>query len=447
MRGKRAAWPAGLMVVLSAIAALAFAGHAAAAMPISGKVTDQSARPLEGIEVCAVPFVWDNDEFCAQTDAAGEYTILGAGPGYQIHFYDPDGVAPSYAPQWYPGVPHAEGSDEVTEAQIDAGIDAVMGPGAEIRGKVVSRVDEEPVGGIKVCPEEVVLRVDQKPTCDVTGTDGEFVVSDLGAGSYRVLFEPAEGLNFVTDAFPGPTLSAGSVFEMEAFLVPGVEFEGHLTDGSTGLPLEPSSGSGPAPKICAIETWVERALKCVSVGPGGEWKLAGLREGVYVISFSADEKEEGVDIDPDGYVRQYYDDKRTPEEALHFLAERGTVETGLDATLVRGEEIWPEEEAEEAPPSEPIDEEIFVPGGAVTGGGSNSVVSPWPGGFPAVPGPPPLLTPPPRRTVLPDYSCKKGLHRVAKGGQSRCVKFKKKPKKHHAKKSTRVKGRAGGGGG
>jgi hypothetical protein len=107
-----------VMAVVAAIGALAWAGPAAAAAsPIAGKVTNQSAQPLAGIKVCAVVFA-PYRETCAQTDVAGEYSIPDTGPGYKVHFYDPDGVAPSRAPQWYPGVPHPEEGEAVTEAEI-----------------------------------------------------------------------------------------------------------------------------------------------------------------------------------------------------------------------------------------------------------------------------------------------------------------------------------------
>lgn len=435
MWGTKAALLFAMMVVLGVLGALASVAAATPALPISGTVTDRGGEPLAGIEVCAVPFVYAQI-YCDRTDAAGEYTILGAGPGYQIHFYDPDGLAPSHAPQWYPGVPHAEGSDEVTEAQIEAGIDAVMGPGAEVRGRVVARAGGAPLAAIEVCLEEVVLRVDQVPNCDETGADGEFVVSDLGPGNYRAVFEPSEGVNYVADSYSVPTLGAGSVIEAEARLVAGVEFEGHVTDGATGLPIEPVAAPGSTPTVCAIETFVERALECVPVGAGGSYRLAGLRAGGYVLVFSADEKEEGVDLHPDGYVRQYYDHKSSYEEALVMIGEAGSVIAGRDATLVRGEEIWPEEEDASGETGEETGGgETSEESGGWGGGQNVEIFSPANFGVGAVPPVPPpvVITRGSKPIVLP--RCRKEFHRVAKGSGSRCVKIVKKPKRHLPKKT------------
>jgi hypothetical protein len=412
-------------MVLAAIGALAWAGPAAAAAgPIAGEVTNQIAQPLAGIKVCAVVFA-PYRETCAQTDAVGEYSIPGTGPGYKVHFYDPDGAAPSRAPQWYPGVPHPEEGEAVTEAEIAAGIGAMMGPGAEVIGEVAALGSEAPLGNVAVCAKPTVFRAGEVEVCGETKSDGTFVLTDIGPGSYELHFMPGEGVNYVAASFPF-TLVAGDVKGIGAFLRRGVEFEGHLTDGTTGLPVEPFGGPGTTPTVCALEAFSEERVKCVPVGAGGEYAIAGLPPGGYVLVFGADTKEDGVDLYPDGYVRQYY------EEGLVLFGESGSVVTGLDATLVRGEEIWP---GEEETPWEPIGEEVSD--GGTTGGGTTGTFSPsqnQPGGAPAPPRPAPFGITLPRRTVLPKYTCRKGFRRVVKSGTSRCVKIKKKPKKHRPKK-------------
>ncbi len=436
MRGSRTARLFALTMVLGAIGALAWAGPAAAAAPIAGKVTNQSAAPLEGIEVCAVVLA-PYRETCASTDAAGEYSIPSTGPGYKVHFYDPDNKAPSRAPQWYPGKTRPAEGEVVTEAEIAGGIDAVMTPGAEVRGTVVSRLEGPPISGVKVCFDPTTIALGEVPLCDETGADGRFVLSDLSAGTHTIVFEPGEGINYQPESFSTPLLSAGSAIETEVKLKGGVEFTGHLTDGTTGRPVEPFGGPGRTPMVCALESFSEARVKCVPVGAGGEYAIAGLPTGAYVVSFGEDTKEEGEDLHPDGYVRQYYDDSSTFEKATVEIVEAPNVLTGIDATLVRGEEIWPGEKDET--PWELISEESK--GGASSGGGSNQSQQPPPGaGVTPMPPGPLGLTPPPQRTVLPNATCRKGFHRVAKGGSARCVKIKPKkhhPTKHHEKKAGR----------
>lgn len=414
-----------VMMVVGAMGMLAWAGPAAAAGPITGTVTNQSAQPLDGVEVCAVVFA-PYSENCASTDAAGEYSIPGTGPGYKVHFYDPNGVAPSYAPQWFPGVPHPEEGQAVTEAEIEAGVDAVMTRGAEVAGTVLANNTGAPLAGVRICTDPESRPVGEFPVCDETGADGRFALSDLGLGAIRIDFEPGESLNYQPTSFTTPPLSAGSGIELTARLVRGVEFEGTLTDATTGLPVAEFGGPGRTPTACALEGFTEERVKCAPVGPDGKYVIAGLPAGGYELVFGADTKEDGVDLHPDGFVRQYY------EEGLLLIGEDGSVFNDLDATLDRGEEIWP---GEEEAPSELAGEEVSD--GGTTGGGTTETFNSSPnqaGGATAPPRPAPFAIGTPNRTVLPKYTCRKGFHRVATGGQSRCVKIKKKPKKHRPKK-------------
>jgi hypothetical protein len=86
------------------MATLSWAATAAAAAAIAGKVTNSSAQPLAGIEVCALDPNTFGEE-CAQTDSEDEYSIPGSGPGEKVHFYARENKAPSLAPQWYPASP------------------------------------------------------------------------------------------------------------------------------------------------------------------------------------------------------------------------------------------------------------------------------------------------------------------------------------------------------
>jgi hypothetical protein len=215
---------------------------------------------------------------------------------------------------------------------------------------------------------------------------------------------------------------------LEGWLVRGAEFEGHLTDGTTGQPVEPTSDPSTTTKVCALESWSEEVVKCVPVGAGGAYALAGLPTGSYVLVFGEDVKENGVVVSADGYVRQYYDDKSNSEEALVFLIEAGAVKTGVDATLVRGEELWP---GEEESPWEVISEENINPAGI---GGGETIFTPNRFVGAPAPTPPPLTTTAHRPGRPKVTACRKGLHRVAKGGQSRCVKITKKLEKHRSTK-------------
>jgi hypothetical protein len=310
-------------------------------------------------------------------------------------------------------------------AFVLAGPAVAAAQASEIRGTVSGPGGTPLLAGVTVC----LSRAGVAPVCEESDADGSYAFGGLGSGTYRISYEPGEGQNYLAGGFNGIPLGSNAAVVLEAWLVRGAEFEGHLTDGTTGLPVEPTSDPSTTTKVCALESWSEEVIKCVPVGAGGEYALAGLPTGSYVLVFAEDLKEDGVVVSSDGYVRQYYDDKSNLEEALVFLIEAGAVKTDADATLVRGEEIWPGEEG--PAPWELIREETVIP--AAIGGGE-TVSSP--NQFVGAPAPPRLFTTatphgPGRPKVV---TCKKEFHRVVKSGGSRCVKVKPKPTKHHPKK-------------
>ncbi|HEY0280685.1 MAG TPA: carboxypeptidase-like regulatory domain-containing protein [Solirubrobacterales bacterium] len=261
---------------------------------------------------------------------------------------------------------------------------------SEIAGTVTGPGGTPPLAGVTICLSGTALAT----VCQESDADGAYTFTGLDPGSYGISYEPGEGQNYLPAVSNGFSLGSNQAVVLEERLRRGVEFEGHLTDGGTGLPIEPTGDPMTTTNVCALRSGDEEVVKCVPVGAGGEYALAGLPTGSYVVEFGADAKE-GVVVFSDGYVRQYYRDKPKFREGLVEIVEAPNVLTGIDATLVRGEEIWPAEESEETPPSEPIDEEVTVPGGAVTGGGSGSGLSSGPGAV-AVPSPPPLAAAPDR---------------------------------------------------
>jgi hypothetical protein len=415
MRAMRRARLGALAVALTGMAVLLWAGSAVAAGPIAGKVTNSSAQPLVGIEVCAISFGIDGDE-CTQTDGAGEYSIPGSGPGVKVHFYARENSAPSYAPQWYPGVAHPEEAPTVTETEIAAGIDAVMAQGAEIQGETVDQTNEAPIKGVEICPTPTTFRAGEVTTCARSDANGEFALRDLGADTYTLEFFTAGEVNYVDQDFTLP-LSAGASIQTTAYMRRGVEVKGTVTEAGTGLPVE---GLGPpysVVPICAVDTETGDPIKCTNVGPAGAYSIPGILPGqLFTISFAVDPFEEGIDVDPDGYVRQYWDGVTEFDEATTIFGFGGQVLAGKDAVLTRGDEILPV--------TKPSGGE---PGGGVVGGTGVSTFEPPSSVFPVAPVPPPV------HSVR--LACKKGFHKVSKGGQRRCVKIKKKhgPRKHHTK--------------
>lgn len=394
-------------LALCALAAVLWLAPVATAdAAISGRVTDTSVQPLEGIQVCALTTGPFGSETCARTDADGKYSISEAGAGYLVHFYSRENAPPGYAPQWYPGKPFFEEAEGVAGADVSH-VDAVMSPGGTVRGRVFDVSSESPIEGVEVCPMPTVFREREVSWCADTDANGEYALRGLSAADYRFEFNALGNVNYVEKTAGPFPIGAGGELSLDAGLVPGVGVEGTLTEAGTGLPVEgltfpPYS----APLVCALDYATEARIKCTWIKIGGHYTLLGLPPGeLFGISFAVDTVEDGYDTAPDGYVRQYWQGVPAWNEATMMFGSGGVTRSGIDAVLSRGAEVFPHCEVRSACPPPP------------DGGGElplPSVTQPH--------GTLPLF----RR---PGIRCKKGFRRVKRGTQRRCV--KKKHRGHH----------------
>jgi len=148
---------------------------------ISGIVTYQTTgKPLSGICVFANGDGNYNGGVVAQvaTDASGHYLLssMSTGP-YQVQFGPGCGNNGNYLPANYPGQVRA------TDGKLTRGIDAVLQPGAAVKGIVTSKASGEPLAGI--CVEVYNAGNDDQVS---TGPDGSYFADQLPTRSYNVAF-------------------------------------------------------------------------------------------------------------------------------------------------------------------------------------------------------------------------------------------------------------------
>jgi 5-hydroxyisourate hydrolase-like protein (transthyretin family) len=161
---------------------------------ISGLVTDAGDEaPVRGIEICAYKAADDEFISCGETDEDGEYTIEGLATGsYKVWFSGgyggPEGES-GYLGQYYDGEQGAAEADPVsaTVGATTTGIDAQLHLGGQIEGRVVTARDGAPLRFVEVCAleaggEEELIR------CGGTNGKGEYAISGLATGSYKVKF-------------------------------------------------------------------------------------------------------------------------------------------------------------------------------------------------------------------------------------------------------------------
>jgi hypothetical protein len=209
-----------------------------------------------------------------------------------------------------------------------------------------------------------------------------------------VRFSVYRSPNYVTQFFPGKsnqaeaesisvTAGASPLPGIDAAMQEGVEITGHVSEVG-GAPIGQTG-------ICALDPVTEAVVNCDGAfGPeGGNYSIAGLPLGQYVVAFAVDREEDGVVLHPDGYVRQYYDGKPTFGEASLVGGGPG-VYSGIDAQLVKGEEVFPDRRPAAIRLPEPISSPVPV-----------------------------LRRPHPKR-------CRKGFHRQRAKGTLRCVRRHRK---------------------
>jgi hypothetical protein len=401
---------AGLTAAVAVVAALLLgASPAAAGQPISGVVTDGADQPLAGIEVCAISTGPLGEQGCDRTDAGGAYEIAGFGAGYLVRFSQPENAAPGYAPQWYPGVPDISEAEPAPSGSGLSEVDATMELGATVSGQVKSIGTEAPIEDVEVCPQPVVFSEYSVFYCTHTDAMGDYALRSLLPGSeYRIEFRSSRNVNYV-EYVTGAIGLSGSGLHLDAFLVPGVEVKGTLTEAGTGDPVHGMQPEPPytVPRVCALDSASEAVVKCGFPALDGSYAIPGLPPGrSYAIAFALDLIEEGVDIHPDGYVRQYWHGVPSFDEAIPIAGSGGSVFEGIDAVLSPGAEVFPHCEVTNLCP----------PASQAPVGNSTVEVIQSPLPALALPSPPPIV-------------CRKGFRHVFERGRSRCVRVVK-PRRH-----------------
>ncbi len=421
----------GLATALCAVAALLSPGLAAAASgEIHGKVTDHLGDPIAGITVCAegtTPLVGSECDW--NTDAEGKYSIGGLHSGsYRVGFHVESNPSLNYVPQWYGGKDHPEEADSFYLAEGESReVNAQMQVGGQVHGIVADRETDLPIEGVEVCADRVgFFQTGEIGYCGRSNAAGEFTVKNLGTGQYRLEFRTEGQVNYVQTTLGSVSVTAGATIELEAHLVPGIKIEGTLTEAGTGAPVVGLLGAYSTPAVCALDPTTEARVKCAPVNAGGHYSIPGLPAGIYAVSFALDPVEEGLDLHPDGYVRRYWDEVPSFDEAALIGGTTGIFK-GVDAVLARGEEVFPNCEARSACPQDPSSDEPSSSTSGITSLGQAA---------PGAPLPMPPLKPLTFPTAAPPQ-CKKPRRRVTKNGHTQCLKAAKKDRRSHRKPRSR----------
>jgi hypothetical protein len=306
---------------------------------IKGKVHAAGGSALRGIEVCA----YDNSEspregetHCATTDEEGVYAITGlAGSEYLVEF---EGNG-SYLTRYYDEKESAATADTVSVAPgaTAANVNAEMQEGGRISGKVTGEGGAS-LGEVEVCAEPTSGGYEYTNFCGESTSNGEYEITGLPSGSYRVSFYPGYEGEYLFQYYSGVTSSseaepvsvtAGETHpDVNAQLVRAAKIQGKVTAANGGAAIGNIT-------VCAYpdEGENEPGGWCGFTNLAGEYTLHGVPAGTYDIRFSAGFGAE------EKYLTQYYDGQPSAAQAEPVTVVAGASLTGIDAQLLEGGEI------------------------------------------------------------------------------------------------------------
>jgi hypothetical protein len=299
---------------------------------ISGKVTDANTTlPIEGIEVCAYEAGSEFGEFpserCSTTTKEGEYTITSLPSGsYKVEFLAPPEGGLNYITQYYNGASSLETATAVavSAGATTVGINAQMKIGGKLSGKVTDASTHIALKGIFVC---AIVPSREIGDCVMTDTSGEYTISGLAGGKYKVLFGPGGSTGgYITQYYNGAssleTATTVTVTveqttsEINAQMQVGGKISGTVTNAATGSPLK-------GVFVCALVSSTEPA-GCELTNSSGQYTIEGLPSGQYRVGFDAGKN----------FQVQYYNNKSSYLEAQPVSVLAPNAITSINAALL-----------------------------------------------------------------------------------------------------------------
>ncbi|WP_310529459.1 carboxypeptidase regulatory-like domain-containing protein, partial [Nocardioides sp.] len=234
-------------------------GTLAKALKLSGTVTGPTGTPLAGVDVLVEKrfdfgggdVFWD---YVVQptTDAAGAWSVdLGAGT-YRVSFFKS-----GYATEWFDNAATSATAQSIVVTSADVGaINAQLAPAAVLNG-TVSGPDGPVFGDVTVYAADATDLATATPLAeDFTGSDGQYLIERLPAGSYKIRFEASRLLpEFHLDktdlaSATSVAISTAAPTTVDATLARGKAIAGTVTgvggaieDGSVDFYRQLSDGS------------------------------------------------------------------------------------------------------------------------------------------------------------------------------------------------------------
>jgi hypothetical protein len=331
-----------ILTGLIALCAMLLPAMASAATGgVGGTVTSaETSKPVENAEACAYESASETPVKCAKTVANGEYEILGlADSSYKVRF-----TATGYATQWYQDQASWSSGGTVVVAgnATTPAIDAALkeeGVGT-VKGRVTNASTGQGAGGVEACasgPESY--------RCTETNGNGEYTISSLSAGEYRITFYPAETCeeeqgeklrcqpksNYIGETV-STQVKVNTTETVNVALPPGGQISGTVTNASITHPAIAKVG------VCSykVEGSVESSSGCAYTNSSGQYTVSGLKSGSYKLEFYGHictivkKAEEEC---PEVYITQYYHSQPSLKKGEAISVTAGSNTGGINESL------------------------------------------------------------------------------------------------------------------
>lgn len=362
----------------------------ATAASISGAVSDENTHAgIGGIEVCPTPQPYEFEVECTKTDSGGHYSFGSLRPAsYRLYFSAWKNNLRYVSEYWNDKAAYQE-ADLVTlgSAEEARQIDVELAEGGSIAGTAIDDATKEPIEGLAACAWDTGGSYQR---CDKSDGAGHYEINGLPSGEYNVEYEGWNQVNYIHEFYKDAETLAqdtqvsvaapATTLGIDAELARGAEILGHVSEVSSGAPVEGAMVCAPPESVPDEEV----NQNCDWTDSAGNYAIRGLAAGAYQVAF--DVEFSGPFGGPGAFEWWQGASARAQATTLELTTPSST--TGIDGKASRPYYL--------PPPS----------GGSLT---------------PPVPTLPTLRKP---QTV----KCKKGFHRKLVKGKKRCV---RKHRHHH----------------
>ncbi len=298
---------------------------------VSGNVKGTGVGNLAGVQVVLLgTYEYDTGYGLAETDASGNFTISGVGPGTYTLFYDTEGSS-NFARQWFSNATSFASATFFTVGSGAAvtGKNAVLGVGASISGNVKGAANAN-LSGVDIL---VLTAASTEYSWDIVGN-----ATTDGSGNFSIQALPSQSLTvyYSIDANYVPVFYGGAlVRELATYFTPaaGSTTTGRnavLAVGATVSGNVQGDGDGNLGNVyVSFENAAGEYLGGARTEDDGNYTATKLPAGALYARFDSN----------DNWVPEWWNNARYKSAATPLTLTAGSTQTGVNAVLEVGATI------------------------------------------------------------------------------------------------------------